>query len=319
MELSDLALFRTVAEAGSVTRAGERLHRVQSNVTARVKRLESQLGVSLFVRGRRGMSLTAEGRRLMDYADRLLALAAEAEADLSAASPRGQLRVGAMESTAAVHLPRLLSALHARHPLLEVHLAIGTSGALVRQVRAGELASAFVSGDVTDPALAADPAFVEELVLVTHSSMRRCRGAVDLRPKTLVAFGAGCTYRACIEGWLGSQGLRPPRTFEVASYHAMLACVAAGVGYALAPRSVLATSSARAAVRTHRLTERPWRLTTWLIWRRGDRSRAVEALRELVRRGTRRRLGGTPGVGDRALGRSGSDSVPVDRVGRAEA
>jgi DNA-binding transcriptional LysR family regulator len=291
IELSDLALFKTVAEVGSVTRAGERLHRVQSNVTARVKRLESQLGVSLFVRGRRGMSLTAEGRRLMDYADRLLALAEEAEADLSAASPRGRLRVGAMESTAAVHLPRLLSTLHARHPALEVHLTIGTSGALVRQVCAGDVSAAFVSGDITDPALAADPAFVEELVLVTHPSIRRCRGAVDLRTKTLVAFGAGCTYRACIEGWLGAQSLRPSRTFEVASYHAMLACVAAGVGYALAPKSVLATSSARAAVRTHRLKERPWRLTTWLIWRRGDRSRALEALRELVSREARRRLG----------------------------
>jgi DNA-binding transcriptional LysR family regulator len=288
MELSDLAFFKAVAEAGSVTRAGERLRRVQSNVTARVKRLESQLGVSLFVRGRRGMSLTPEGRRLMDYADRLLALAEEAEADLSAEPPRGRLLVGAMESTAAVHLPYLLSALHAKYPALEVRLMTGTSGALVRQVRAGDLSAAFVSGDVPDPAIAADPAFVEELVLVTHPATSRLRSASDLREKTLVAFGAGCTYRACIEDWLATQGLRPPRTFEVASYHAMIACVAADVGYALAPRSVLATSSARAAVRTHRLTARPWRLTTSLIWRAGDRSRAVVALRELVSRRTRR-------------------------------
>ena len=289
LELSDLALFKTVAEAGSVTRAGERLHRVQSNVTARVKRLESQLGVCLFVRGRRGMSLTPEGRRLMDYADRLLALAEEAETDLSAAPPRGPLLVGAMESTAAVHLPRLLSTLHARYPALEVRLATGTSGVLVAQVRAGEISAAFVSGDVRDPAVAADPAFEEELVLLSHPSMRRCRGAVDLRGRTLVAFGAGCTYRSCIETWLAEQGLRPPRTFEVASYHAMVACVAAGVGYALAPRSVLATLSARAAVKAHRLRERPWRLTTSLIWRAGDRSPAVAALRDLVSHGVRGR------------------------------
>src|SRR5687767_5782121 len=89
LDLDDLALFKTVAEAGSITRAGERVHRVQSNVTARVKRLESQLGVALFVRGRRGMSLTPEGRRLMDYADRLLTLADEAHADLSAQPARG--------------------------------------------------------------------------------------------------------------------------------------------------------------------------------------------------------------------------------------
>ncbi len=282
LELSDLVLFKIVAEAGSVTRAGERLHRVQSNVTTRVKRLESHLGVPLFVRGRRGMSLTPEGRRLMDYADRLLALAEEAQAEVSAHPPRGRLLIGSMESTAAVHLPRLLSSLHAKYPALEVQLVTGTSGALLAQVHAGALSAAFVSGAVAELGLAADPAFVEELVLITHPSMRHRPGAGDLRRKTLVTFGAGCAYRACIESWLAAKGVRPPRTFEVGSYHAMLACVAADVGYAVAPRSVLGASSARGAVRAHRLTRRPWRITTWLVRRAADRSPAVDALRELV-------------------------------------
>jgi DNA-binding transcriptional LysR family regulator len=58
-----------------------------------------------------------------------------------------------------------------------------------------------------------------------------------LHDKTLVAFTTGCTYRACVETWLAAQGIRPPRIFEVASYHALLACIAANVGYAFAPRS----------------------------------------------------------------------------------
>ncbi len=281
IELSDLRLFRAVAETGGVTRAAHRLHRVQSNVTARVKRLESTLGVSLFVRGRRGMSPTPEGRRLLDYTERLLALAEEARADLSAHPPRGRLLIGAMESTAAVHLPRLLSTLHAKYPALDVHLVTATSGVLMAQVRAGELSAAFVAGDVAEPGLVADVAFVEELVLVTHPSVRR-PGADELRGKTLVTFGAGCTYRACIQDWLATRGLRPDRVFEVGSYHAMLACVAANVGYALAPRSVLLASVARATVRAHRLRPRPWRVTTHLVRRAGDRSRAVEALRALV-------------------------------------
>ena len=281
IELSDLRLFRAVAETGGVTRAAHRLHRVQSNVTARVKRLESVLGVSLFVRGRRGMSPTPEGRRLLDYTERLLALAEEARADLSAHPPRGRLLIGAMESTAAVHLPRLLSTLHAKYPALDVHLVTATSGVLMAQVRAGDLNAAFVAGDVAEPGLVADVAFVEELVLVTHPSVRR-PGTDELRGRTLVTFGAGCTYRACIQDWLATRGLRPHRVFEVGSYHAMLACVAANVGYALAPRSVLLASVARATVRAHRLRPRPWRVTTHLVRRAGDRSRAVEALRALV-------------------------------------
>lgn len=289
LDLSDLILFRTVAEAGSITRAAERLHRVQSNVTARVKRLELQLGVPLFVRGWRGMSLTPEGKRLTDYADRLLALAEEARSDLGAREPSGRLHIGSMESTAAVHLPALLSRLHATYRALEVRLVTGTSGALIAQLRAGEIGAAFVSGDVKEPGLVADPAFVEELVLVTHPSTRRPPRPADLREKTLVAFGAGCTYRACVETWLAGQGIRPPRTFEVASYHAMLACIAANVGYALAPRSVLRASSARTAVVAHRPHRDPWRITTWLVRRAKDSSRSGEALAELVRRGARGR------------------------------
>jgi DNA-binding transcriptional LysR family regulator len=284
LELSDLVLFKAVADAGGVTRAAERVRRVQSNVTARVKRLESHLGVSLFVRARRGMSLTPEGRRLLDYADRLLALAEEAETDVGDRAPRGRLLIGAMESTAAVHLPRLLGALHARYPALEVQLATATSGVLLARVRAGELDAAFVGGDVSEPGLAADPAFVEELVLITHPSVRRPTSEA-LRARTLVTFGAGCTYRRCVHTWLAAKGLRPPRTFEVASYHAMLACVAANLGYAVAPRSVLLASSARTAVRAHRLGPRPWRITTHLVRRASDRSRAVDALRRLLPNG----------------------------------
>src|SRR5205823_10594080 len=118
----------------------------------------------------------------------------------------------------------------------------------------------------------------------THPAVRRPT-VDDLRARTLVTFGAGCTYRSCIQAWLAARGLRPPRIFEVASYHTMLACVAANVGYAVAPRSVLLASSARRAVRAHRLGPRPWRLTTWLAHRAGDGSRAVAALRELVRPG----------------------------------
>jgi len=296
LDLSDLILFRTVAEAGSITRAAERLHRVQSNVTARVKRLEVQLGVSLFVRGRRGMSLTPEGKRLTDYADRLLALEEEARSDLGAREPSGRLQIGSMESTAAVHLPELLSRLHATYRALEVQLVTATSGALIAQLRAGEISAAFVSGDVSEPGLIAEPAFSEELVLITHPSTRRPPRPADLRDKTLVAFGAGCTYRACVETWLAAQEIRPPRTFDVASYHAMLACIAANVGYAFAPRSILRASSARTAVVAYRPKRHPWRMTTWLVRRANDRSRAVEALAELVRQGARRH--GSDGWGE---------------------
>src|ERR1051325_9716851 len=105
MELSDLIVFRAVVQAGGVTRAAEQLHRVQSNVTMRVRKLEENPGVSLFVREGRRMRLSPAGALLLQYAQRLLALADEPRAALREAPARGVLRLGAMESPAAVRLP----------------------------------------------------------------------------------------------------------------------------------------------------------------------------------------------------------------------
>src|SRR2546426_5743486 len=99
MDLAALQIFKTVAETGGITKAAAKLHRVQSNVTTRVKQLEEQLGTKLFHRERRKLSLSAEGRLLLDYANRLLALSGEAHAALRGSVPRGTLRIGALEST----------------------------------------------------------------------------------------------------------------------------------------------------------------------------------------------------------------------------
>ncbi len=73
MDLADLRIFNTVVRAGGITRAAERLHRVQSNVTTRLRQLEQDLGVSLFIRQGKRLHLTPAGHLLVDYADRLLA------------------------------------------------------------------------------------------------------------------------------------------------------------------------------------------------------------------------------------------------------
>src|SRR5690242_7854709 len=116
MDLSDLRIFSTVVSEGSVTRAAARLHRVQSNVTTRVRQLEDKLGTSLFIREGKRLHLTPAGQVLLGYADRLLALADEARTAVLDPQPRGTFRLGAMESTAAVRLPEPLSRFHRLYP-----------------------------------------------------------------------------------------------------------------------------------------------------------------------------------------------------------
>src|SRR6185295_16912749 len=108
--------------------AAAKLNRVQSNVTTRVKQLEEQLGTALFLRQSRGLVLSAEGRLLLEYADQLLRLSTEAESALRKGSPRGTLRIGTLESTAAARLPPVLSRYHRAYPQVHIELANGTSG-----------------------------------------------------------------------------------------------------------------------------------------------------------------------------------------------
>ena len=247
MDLAALEIFRAVAAEGSVTRAAERLGRVQSNVTTRVQQLEEQLGAPLFLREGRRMLLTPAGESLRGYADRLLALAEEARQAVHPTYPSGRLRLGAMESTAAARLPQPLAQLHAQWPEVELELSTGSSAPLTEQVLAHTLDAALVAwplqGLAPDAPLERTTVYQESLLLALPADHPPVQGPADLQVHTLAAFGSGCTYRHLGEAWmqraLGSapptQGIgaglgtgKPLKVLELASYHAILACVAAG-------------------------------------------------------------------------------------------
>ena len=101
MNLSDLEVFRAVANEGGIVKAARKLHRVPSNVTKRIQQLEATLGAPLFVRARQRLFVSPHGELLLSYANRLLQLADEARAAVSGVPPRGTLRLGSLESTSA--------------------------------------------------------------------------------------------------------------------------------------------------------------------------------------------------------------------------
>jgi DNA-binding transcriptional LysR family regulator len=280
INLAALQIFKTVVEEGGITRAASRLHRVQSNVTTRIKQLEAQLGTALFLRQNRKLVLSAEGRLLLEYADRMLRLSSEAEAAVRRGTPRGIFRLGTMESTAGSRLPPILSRYHRDYPEVNIELSTGTSGALIQRLHNFEIEAAFVGEPfAASKELEMQPAFREELVLIAPRSRPKIRGAKDLAGATVIAFSAGCSYRRRLEDWLSSAGIVPKRVMEFASYHLLIACVAAGAGVAIAP---LATIKAVRTGRELSITPLPARIAntvTWLTWRAGHRSGALDALK----------------------------------------
>ncbi|WP_395700948.1 LysR family transcriptional regulator [Aquabacterium sp.] len=284
LDLDSLEIFRTVAREGGVIRAAARLNRVQSNVTTRIKQLEERLGVALFRRQGRSLVLSAEGQGLLVHAERLLRLADEAESELREGPARGPFRLGSLESTAGSRLPAVLSRYHRLHPGVVIELSTGNTAALLQRVMDYRLEAAFVSEPFTAPELQSRPVFDEELVLVTSKDHPPIRRAADLGRSTLLAFTQGCSYRKRLEDWFGAANVLPERVLEFGSYPGIIACVAAGTGCAIVPRSVLQSLRAGADVQQHELPERVRRNRTHLVWH-GEASPALQQLLALLQPG----------------------------------
>ena len=282
MDLSDLTIFSAVVREGGVTRAAERLHRVQSNVTTRIRQLEDDLGVALFVREGKRLHLAPAGQILLGYADRLLGLADEARGAVQDARPRGTFRLGAMESTAAVRLPGLLTEFHRRHPGVVLELRTGNPQVLGSAILAGDLDAALVAEPIADLPFEKTFAFDEELVIVAPANHPPIGKKAGL-PPTIIVFEHGCPHRKRLEDWYASRREMPKRTIELASYHAMLGCVVAGMGISLIPKSVLTTFPERRRLSVHSLARKENCAQTVLIWRKGAGSANVRAFEEILR------------------------------------
>lgn len=279
MDLDSLAIFKAVVDFGGISKAAAHLNRVQSNVTTRVKDLEARLGVLLFQRQSGKLVLSSEGSLLLAYAERLLRLSDEAESALRSGTPRGSLRIGAMESTAAARLSPLLSRYHQDFPDVQIELSTGTSGALLGKVRNFELEAAFVAEPPVTPELDMLPAFMEELVLIGPRNTPPVKTPKDLRNRSLIVFSAGCSYRRILEQWFAGDGVVPERVLELGSYHAIVACVAAGAGVGIMPRSVLEVVHAQNEIAVSTLPAALARIRTCLIWPKGHSSVALDAMR----------------------------------------
>lgn len=236
MELVALRTFQTVVEEGGILAASRKLNTVQSNVTSRIRRLEEELGAELFFRKGRGLELAPSGRVLLDYARRMLLLERQTSAAVRmVGESSGELRIGAMETFAALHLPCALKAVRRDHPQLELRVQTDTTAILTDKVLAHKLDCAFIAGPVVHPDLVFDELVVEELVQV-H--------AVGTNPvqQPLILFREGCAYRTRALAWQRSTGHPVADAMEFGTLEGILGCVAVGLGWTLMPRRVVEQS-----------------------------------------------------------------------------
>ncbi|MEW4058658.1 LysR family transcriptional regulator [Bacillus siamensis] len=266
MESGDLKIFQAVARKGSISKAAESLHYVQSNVTNRIQQLERQLQTQLFYRTNRGMTLTPAGESLLKDADRILQLLYEAQKNAQEAGhPNGPLRIGSLETAAAVHLPQFFTEYCRRYPKVQLSLSTGDTHTLVQRVLQYELDGAFVYGPVEHEDLKQFAVFQEELIVVSNV---REDSLQNLLREPILFFAAGCSHRRKIKNILKEEAVPAHKIIEFGTLEAIIGAVQAGLGVSFLPASAARYFKNRENLFHHQLPERFRDMNISFIYRR---------------------------------------------------
>jgi DNA-binding transcriptional LysR family regulator len=198
-----LRTFVTIAESGSFTRAAEKLFRTPSALSMQIKRLESMLEQTLFIREARSVRLNAEGEMLLSYSRRLLKLNAEAVSKFLAPTLEGRVGVGITDAVAEHILPGILAQFARSHPAVQVDVAVGHSLDLIPKVDAGEIDLALVMGGEPGSTNRGDVILTEPLVWVGRED-----GDAAMRsPLPVTLAKHGCAWRRIALNALADAGI----------------------------------------------------------------------------------------------------------------
>lgn len=242
LDINTLRIYCAVAAEGSITRAADRLHYVPSNVTARIRQLERELGVILLERHPKGVCLTSAGILFRMYAEKIVQLKDEAVDVLhDPVHVRGTLRIGAIESADATYMTDILAAYHHKFPDVTMHFVTAETPQLYEALKHRDIDGAVVDGPVDDLRLIQEPLYEERLVLI--SSLNRDISSLQtLSALPVLLPFATCSYGTRQAQWAQTEDIAFTHTMNVGTLDGIMACVAKGFGISVLPFSALAGS-----------------------------------------------------------------------------
>jgi DNA-binding transcriptional LysR family regulator len=242
MELRQLAYFVEVARLNNFTKAAERLRIAQPALSQQIRNLEQELGIKLFKRTGRGITITGAGEQFFIGAEKTLAEAQMAKDSVKGFinSPHGKIMVGALESMVQTRLPSLLVAFGRNYPGIKVFIRENTTEPLLDALKKGELDLALAHTDmniVPPKGLCSKPLYEDELVLAVAKGhpleKRKTISIKELREESFVSFKEGSGIRSQLLATCNREGFEPLIAYECASPRTL---VAEGLGVSVLPR-----------------------------------------------------------------------------------
>jgi len=218
-----------------MSKAANKLHCVQSNVSARIKQFEEDLNISLFNRGGgRKLTLTPAGKTLFSFAEKIAVIEKEAEKTINDINgKKSGISIGFMETATAIKLHTVLISYHESYPGSNVKIVTGTAEELIHNVLDSEIDGAFIEDLIEHPDIELNLIFEEKLALISNANID------DFRNKNILVLKKEYLYREKLENFLNAKNIYPDKTFELDSLEELIAYASAGMGITLLPLSVL--------------------------------------------------------------------------------
>lgn len=243
--MAQLEAFVEAARTGHVGRAAEALFITQPAMSARLKGLESSLGVELFVRTRRGVRISEAGKAFLPFAQRALESVTDGRqlvAELSRGS-EGRLAIGAAPAVSTSVLPGMLASFRAAKPNAQLIVRTGHSEEVLEMVLREQVDVGLVR-ELRHPDIVATPLYDDELVLVFEPShafaTRKAIKVAEVASEHLILFDRTSSYHELTSTLFRQAGVLPRGVMELDTIDAAKKMVEQGLGVALLPHSAVA-------------------------------------------------------------------------------
>ena len=286
MNLKHLETFLWIARLGSFSAAARRLGASQPAVSMRIQELERLLNAELFERSARHARITSKGRELMEYAERIVALAAQARHRVGTADTvSGRLRLGVSETIALTWLPRLVAQLNDVYPKLVIDLDIDLTHGLWRKLREATLDLVLLPG----PALGADIVAHDlghaeySWMASPHLGLARTRlTPEDLARVPIITLAPDSNLHDVIESWFHDKKLEPHRVDVCNSLGVVASLTIAGLGVSMLPPGIFDTQVARGELYALDVVPRIEPLRFWAVYPRARDASLEEAVCQMA-------------------------------------
>lgn len=246
MDLRQLEILQAIAETGSFTACGRKLHVSQSAISRQILLLEAELGEPLFLRVGRQVRMTPAAESLVQLGQRVFLDVRETVGAITDRTRelRGTLRLAGGMTVCLYVFPPLLKHLRRVHPHLEVRLTVALAGRSVQEIRGGRIDAGLLTLPVAETDLVTVPALREELLLVTaptHQLARRRKVLPrDLAGLPFILFEMGSATRKVIDNFFASQNIEPTVVMDTENVEIIKAMVKTGLGVGIVPYQAVA-------------------------------------------------------------------------------